>query len=303
MATASGDPDALRTYATDTADAVAELQTQARQLAQLLDEFNATDKEVGARVANHGHELAALGERMAELDAFVGQVGDAFAAADQGPMFAPPAPGARRVTLDENRLARQVPIGDLAGAASRVESRVAAGIHAGRATVHGTRWVHARSRLYYLHREYYRPDTFWPDPDSYRRAEQQRRAALQRRLHHTGRHATSARQALQSSRPVTRIGRWIESATTGPGRWLRHGSRTLGGLSATYSLVEAPIRAASGDRLGAAASAAMAAGGFMMLFPPVAMTGAALVAVGLAIEERDRIVAAARWITRKLQRP
>lgn len=82
MGTASADPNDLFAYADGAEEGVAELRSAARALAEVVEGFNAADKELGHAVPNHGQQLQALLDRMEELDGFVRRVGGAFAEVD-----------------------------------------------------------------------------------------------------------------------------------------------------------------------------------------------------------------------------
>lgn len=83
MATSSADPDRLAEYAAGTGEGREQLARRAAELSELIGAFNRADKELGHNLDDLGAALAALVERMGELDGFVGEVGEAFAAVDR----------------------------------------------------------------------------------------------------------------------------------------------------------------------------------------------------------------------------
>lgn len=86
MATASGRPARLRTYRTDVSGAADTLVTPAAELGDALDAFRASDgwADWVGDVPPLDIDLSTARLRLARLAGFVGDVGDAFAAADSG---------------------------------------------------------------------------------------------------------------------------------------------------------------------------------------------------------------------------
>jgi hypothetical protein len=238
-------------------------------------------------------------EDLLRLGRLVDAFAEALCAADTAA-----SEGVRRVEPEQREaflldLARRVGAGGQALA--EADGRRGVAIHASRSSVHLSRLVMTQQRLYFLHKEYWTPLEFFPDARAYDRALAGHRATLAPRIAALEGRSSALLQALRRSEPVTGVGRYIDSAGSGPGRYLRYGGRALGGLGAAYSAVEAIKRSRDGDTWGAARSAAMAVGGGAMLFPPVAAVGALVVAGVMLYEHRQQVADAGRWVAGRME--
>lgn len=299
-AATSGDPDRLRVVGQEVRRCMGRLAGGVADYRSARAAFLSAPNELGGPpVEDHSQALEDRCEELGRLteliDAFADALCDADTVAVERLRLVDPAEaGAFLVAVGAR-------VGVALDRATDANDRTATAIHATRASVHTSRWVNASQRLYYLHREYYTPPRFFPDATAYNRHVAGHRAWLQPRVDALRGRATSTVSALRRSEPITRVGRWIDTAPAGAGRALRYGGRALGGLGAGLSLIEAGQRYEERDGWGVARSLATAAGGVAMLFPPTAVAGAVAVGGVLLWEEREHVAAAGRWVAGRLQ--